>query len=282
MSRPESAGRRIWPIFVASGAIVGLIVAGGILWVIRGSSPVPGAPTGLVADAVTCPPPACPNMESSVTLRWAPPSTGARATGYRVVRDGAPLPDAEALAPTATSLIDHAVTFGRSYAYRVVALGSMGVSAPADVSVTTPLPAPEAAQLGGVYDVSLVVVHASNLRSFGGISHARPGVRADAVWGFTPTCPSTSVACPATWQADRGTVTPEPLGWSGTLKGPAAPCPGGGSRPAPIRLRLRASRPTAADGAWVVGGFTGRYTVTFRCPGAPPSRGVLDVTGVRR
>ena len=141
---------------VGASTIVGLLV-GGIVSLDRHDVVLPQAPTGLTATATTCAPPRCDRTVSAVALRWTAPTDGS-ITGFRVRRDGSPIPDGNDLPAATTEFVDHGVTAGARHEYAVIATSPEGDSPSSDgLDVQVPLPPLRAAQLRGLYEVTLVV-----------------------------------------------------------------------------------------------------------------------------
>ena len=95
--RPHRPRRPSTPIVVAVAVIGALVVAGGIVLLARSPGP-PGAPGTPRATASTCGDP-CSEIRPRVEVTWTAPSDGGEVTGYRVQRDGEPLPGAGAIDP---------------------------------------------------------------------------------------------------------------------------------------------------------------------------------------
>ena len=228
------------------------------------------------------PPPACEQIASTVTLRWAA-SQDPSVTGLEVLRDGSLLPGAAELPPGTTGFVDRNVAPGQAHAYVVRATGRDGDSAPSNgVQAQLPLPPLRAAQFRGIYDVGLVVNDATNIASLSGITRPSPGARRTTTWGFRPTCAPEAGACPTRWTGRAGLLSPRAAVWSGTLSGPEARCPDGRKVPSPIYLVLEARDAAMIGGAWNVVSFRGTYSVRFHCAGFLISRGSLDVEGRHR
>jgi hypothetical protein len=263
---------------VGASTIVGLLVGGLIGLDIRDSA-IPQPPTGLAVAALTCAPPRCDRIVSTVTLRWNAP-TDRSITGFRVVRDGAPMHEGAGLPVETTGFVDRDVTAGERHDYVVVAVGPDGNSPPSGgVGTLVPLPPLRAAQFRGIYDVNLVVRHATNLASLSGIPSPVPGEHRASTWGFQPLCEADEGACPTGWTGRSGTLRPRGAVWSGRVFGPEARCADGRREPSPIDVRLEVRDAAMIAGAWSVIGFAGVYFVGFRCPGFLASHGTVDVTG---
>jgi len=217
-----------------------------------------------------------------VQVTWTAPSDGGEVTGYRVQRDGEPLPGADALDPATLVLVDDSVDLGRTYTYRVIAIGEEG-SSPPSLAATAEigLPAAGLAQLDGVYDVRLKVRSARSLAAMLGIDQPVPGKRGTDQWTFDSMCSPQDVACPTTWEAQEGALRPEERHWRGSIAGPDARCGGGTKVPAPIAFDLRTVDAAAEGSIWLVRSFTGTVSIRFVCPGFEPSSGTLEVTGIR-
>ena len=126
--RPHRPRRPSTPIVVAVAVTGALVVAGGLVLLARSPGP-PGAPGTPRATASTCGDP-CSEIRPRVEVTWTAPSDGGEVTGYRVQRDGEPLPGAGAIDPASVVLIDDSVELGRTYTYRVIAFGEEGSSPP--------------------------------------------------------------------------------------------------------------------------------------------------------
>ena len=120
-ARPHRPRRPTTPIVVAVAVIGALVVAGGMVLLARSPGP-PGAPGTPRATASTCGDP-CSEIRPRVEVTWTAPSDGGEVTGYRVQRDGEPLPGTGAIDPASLVLIDDSVDLGRTYTYRVIAFG---------------------------------------------------------------------------------------------------------------------------------------------------------------
>jgi len=177
--RPHRARRSRAPV-VAAIAVIGALAVAGILILLTRSPGPPGPPGAPRAAATTCGAP-CTEIRPRVQVTWTAPSDGGEVTGYRVQRDGEPLPGADALDPATLVLVDDSVDLGRTYTYRVIAIGEEG-SSPPSLAATAEigLPAAGLAQLDGVYDVRLKVRSARSLAAMLGIDQPVPGKRGRA------------------------------------------------------------------------------------------------------
>jgi hypothetical protein len=276
-SAPTTTGWRI--ALVLFLATVAGVVAGFLLS--RAPEP-PSPPANVTAEPFRCSDP-CRSLEASITVRWSVPTQGGEPTGYAVVRDGVPLPNAGQVDVVATSFTDRSVTFGERYEYQVLALGSQGPS-PRSAVVSVRLPSPPAtnAQLSGEYDVRLTVRDARALSSILGIERPKPDTTGTDRWTFEPQCVAPRSVCPVRWEGLDGRLVPHDRSWTGTVAGPDARCGGGTRVHAPTRFRLETTGALGVDDAWVVGSFRGFVTVSFHCPGFLTSTGSVDVTGNRR
>jgi hypothetical protein len=256
--------------------VAALVIAGAVAWLMRS----PGAPTSPVAVEVlaeTCESP-CDEILPSVTVRWTPPESGASPTGYRVLRDGAPL--GEDLDPYSRSVVDEVVTIGESHSYQVIALSEEGDSPPTDpIEATVPLPPDTTAHLHGVYGVRLTVRSARSIGAAFGIEDPQPGNRGRDRWSFESTCSETEGACPSTWSGLEGTIMAQGSRWRGTVDGLPARCGPSRRAPAPIDVDLEAADVGVVGSAWVVTRFRGTARVSFRCPGFPPASATVSVIG---
>ena len=272
---PTRRGRRL-----AIGLVVVALVAlaASVLWFTRSPGP-PTVPVGLQAVPNTCDDP-CETIEPRVTLEWAPPESGADPTGFRLLRDGATL-DAE-FSGFDLAFVDDSVTMGERYQYQVVALSEEGDSPPSEpVDAAVPTPPDGAAHLDGVYDVSLTVRSARSIGAAFGIEDPLPGKRGTDRWSFASTCRADEGACPSTWTGLEGDITPRGSRWKGRVEGLPARCGRDGRAAAPIDLSIRSVDEAVVDGAWLVTGFRGSATVSFRCPGFPAASATVEVTGTR-
>ncbi|HEY5858714.1 MAG TPA: fibronectin type III domain-containing protein [Actinomycetota bacterium] len=182
-----------------------------------------------------------------------------------------------------TTFVDHDVTFGRRYEYRVVALGAGGPSPPSPtIVVRLPRPPTTSAQLTGVYTVHLTVREAHALSSALGIEDPTPGESATDRWTFEPVCATPLSACPTQWEGLGGYLVATGRSWVGTVMGPEARCGNGTKAPAPTRFDLRVNDAYGDSDAWVVGSFEGSVSLSFHCPGFLVSRGSVVVRGIRR
>lgn len=146
---------------------------------------------------------------------------------------------------------------------------------------SAPAPSLPSAQLDGPYAVTIVVRSAANLASIHGIPRPVPGSSRIATWRFYRTCDPSATPCPASWRGRGDPLTPQGAVWSGTVSGPGV-CFDGARAEATIGLRLTVREAGFVADEWVARSFTGVSSVRFHCPGFAPSRGVVDVTGVRR
>jgi hypothetical protein len=257
-------------------ALVGLVAA--VLWFTRSPGP-PTVPVALQAVAETCEDP-CETIEPRVTLEWGPPESGADPTGFRLLRDGATL-DAE-FSGFELTFIDDSVAMGERYEYQVIALSEEGDSPTTEpVDATVPTPPDDVAHLDGVYDVTLTVRSARSIGAAFGIDNPLPGKRGTDRWSFASTCGADEGACPSTWTGLEGDITPRGSRWDGRVEGLPARCGREGRAPAPIDLAIRSVDVGVVDEAWVVTGFRGSATVSFRCPGFPGASATVEVTGAR-
>jgi hypothetical protein len=265
---------------VTAIVVIGALAVAGILVLLTRSPGPPGAPGPPRAAATTCGDP-CTEIRPRVEVTWTAPSDGGEVTGYRVQRDGEPLPGADALDPTILVLIDDSVDLGRTYDYRVIAIGEEGSSPPSsEATAEVGLPAAGLAQLDGVYDVRLKVRSARSLAAMLGIDQPVAGKRGTDRWTFDSMCSPHDVACPTTWEAQDGVLRPEERHWRGSIAGPDARCGGGTKVPAPIAFDLRTIDAAAEGSTWRVRSFTGSISIRFACPGFGPSTGTLGVTGL--
>ncbi len=264
---------------MGASTIVGLLAGGLIALDLRHDGP-PAPPAHLTATARTCAPPRCDLVGSAVTLHWSA-VTDPAVTALSVMRDGSALADAT-LPADATGFEDDDVQAGTSHGYAVVATGPGGNATSNTATTEIPLPPLAAAQLRGIYDVTLIVRRASNLSSLSGIRSPRPGERRASTWGFQPLCQPDQGACPTGWTGRAGVVRPRGTLWSGRLYGPEARCADGSPAPSPILLMLRANAAAMVRGVWSVVRFTGTYSVRFHCPGFLASEGAMAVSGSGR
>jgi hypothetical protein len=276
VAEPDTPARRDRRL--AIGLILGTAAAltAAMFWFTRSPGP-PTTPFALRATGTTCEPP-CEVLEPVVTLTWAPPESGAEASGYRLFRDGTPLEPE--VGTTELSYVDDDVTIGETYAYEVVALSGEGDSArTAAVLATVPTPSADAAHLHGIYRVELTVRSARSIGAAFGIDDPLPGARGTDRWSFESTCGAEEGTCPSMWSGLEGTIEPDGSRWQGTVEGLPARCGDQGRAPAPIEVDLEAVDVGVVDGSWAVTGFRGTATVSFRCPGFPAASARVDVTG---
>ncbi|MDH4113326.1 MAG: fibronectin type III domain-containing protein [Actinomycetota bacterium] len=270
---PARRDRRLATVLLVSAVVV---LVAGVLWFTRSPGP-PTAPVALRVAAETCDEP-CDAIKPSVTIEWTPPERGATATGYRLLRDGAPL-EVE-LDGTQRMFVDEDVTIGEQYAYQLVALSDEGDSAPtAEHVATVPTPPDEVAHLDGVYRVRLTVRSASSIGAAFGIENPLPGKRGTDRWSFTSNCDDDVGACTSTWTGLEGDIESDASRWTGSVAGLPARCGRDGRAPAPIDLDLMAIDVGVVDGGWKVTGFRGTAGVSFRCPGFPRASATVSVTG---
>jgi hypothetical protein len=234
-------------------------------------------PVGLEASAEACGAP-CDRIVPNVTLTWAASEAGASASGYRVLRDGAPL--GADLDATQLTFVDETVTLGQSYGYQVVATSDDGDSPPSTAATATvPTPPDDTAHLDGVYRVELTVRSANQIGAAFGIEDPLPGKRDVDRWSFESTCADDEGACPSEWSKLEGLIVQDGPRWQGTVQGLPAKCGRDGRTPAPIEVDLKAVDLGVVDAAWKVTSFRGSATVSFRCPGFPSASATVEVTG---
>jgi hypothetical protein len=270
---PERSDRRL-AIGLGVGAL--LVVAAAILWTTRSPGP-PSAPVALEATPTICTDP-CERIDATVSLRWTPPESGAAASGYRLMRDGAPLDPV--IHRSTLSFVDDDVTIGQEYDYQVVALSAEGDSPPsATTAVIVPTPPDEQAHLNGVYEVELTVRRARSIGAAFGIEDPRRGKSADDRWSFRSACGPDEGSCSSAWAGLDGDIEPAGSGWEGTVDGVPARCGRGDKAPAPIDVELITTEVDVVDTDWTVTGFEGSVSVSFRCPGFPRAAATLEVVG---
>lgn len=149
--------RPIWP-FVLLIVLLLALVGGGFVWFNRELLFKPATPAPIVTPPVVRTPPNAPsNLSASVasgttavSLGWIDASGDEN--GYRLERreTGGTFIPVTNLPANSTSFLDVSVQSGRSYAYRVIALGSGGESSPsneANVLIAALTPAPVAPTL---------------------------------------------------------------------------------------------------------------------------------------
>lgn len=278
VTEPDTPARRDRRLAIGLVVVALAVLITAVLWFTRSPGP-PTVPVAVRTTAETCIAP-CARIEPSITIVWTPPESGASATGYRLLRDGAPL-EAD-LGGTELTFVDDDVVIGERYGYQVVAVSEEGESPPtALVEAVVPTPPDDAAHLGGVYRVDLKVRSARAIGAAFGIENPLPGKRSTDRWSFEPTCGSDEGACPSTWSGLEGDIVPRGSRWKGRVEGLPAKCGRDGRAPAPIDVDLQAVDVGVIDGAWVVTGFRGTATVSFRCPGFPAASATVEVTGVR-
>ncbi len=277
---PPAVPARRGPIvaLVVVLALVAVATGIGIFVATRGPSGPPLAPAGLNAESATCAPPSCDRISSKVTLTWRGPTEGPEVTGYVVYRDGARVREVGA---AATSYTDDTVTFGETYSYRVQAIGADGRSPQSEeVKADTPLPPISAAQLNGSYRVMSTVRAARNLGKLEGINNPVPGDSSTATWTFTSTCSADEGACPTKWFGHAPPLRPMGKVYAGsTTEGPSADCFSGGHVKVKDSFRIVVRKASKVGTDWGVAAFAGTHTIVFRCPGARPSVGTLEIEG---
>jgi hypothetical protein len=278
-ARPHRS-RRSSTLLLVTLAVVGALTVAGVVVLLTRSPGPPGTPGTPRATATTCGDP-CTEIQPRVEVTWTAPSDGGEVTGYRVQRDGEPLPGADALDPATHVLIDGSVELGRTYTYRIIAFGEEGSSPPSsEVTAEIGLPANDLAQLDGVYDVHLKVRSARSLAAMLGIDQPVPGTRDTDEWTFESTCSPSDTACPTTWEGQGGVLRPDGRRWRGSISGPDARCGGGTRVSAPIAFDLRTLEAAVEGAIWRVRSFTGTVSIRFVCPGFGTSTGTLEVTGL--
>lgn len=270
---PRRRDRRLQIALTVAAAI---LLVGAVLLFARSPGP-PTRPVGVQAEAQTCDE-VCELIQPVVTVSWTPPETGADPTGYRVIRDGEPL---EAVIDASTlTYADPEVTIGDAHEYQVVALSTEGDSAATEaVQVEVPTPPAESARLDGVYKVMLEVQAATAIGSAFAIDNPLPGKRGTDEWAFVSTCGDEEVACPSNWSSLEGAIVPNGDSWTGTVAGRRARCGPDRRAPAPIDIDFTTAEVDVVDAAWVVSGFHGTATVSFRCQGFPAASATVEVTG---
>lgn len=275
VAEPDTPARRDRRLAIGLLALaIGILVVS-LLWFTRSPGP-PTVPIALQAAATSCEEP-CVTYTPLVALEWRPPESGAAVERYRLLRDGAPL---ETLDGSELTFVDRDVTFGQRYAYQVVAVSGEGESVPtAEAEAVVPTPPDEIARLAGIYRVGLTVRSARSIGAAFGIENPIPGKRGTDRWSFESTCGDGQTGCPSTWSGLEGEIEPQDGRWVGTVEGLPARCGREGSAPAPIDVELDAIDVGVVDDAWVVTGFRGTATVSFRCPGFPAASATVEVTG---
>lgn len=261
---------------VVVAAVVGVVaVVAGALWVTR-SPGLPGTPGNLAAEGATCDDP-CLRLEPRVTLGWTPSESGAAPTGYRVLRDDAPVAEVSA---DATTFIDEAVVPGETYRYQVAAVTDRGESLPTEAAeATIPMPPDEAAHLDGIYRVRLRVRSARSIGSAFGIANPLPGKRGRDRWSFESSCGDDEIPCRSTWSGLEGEIVPSGSRWTGRVQGLPARCRGSDDAKAPIDVDFEAIDVGLMGSTWSVIGFRGTASVSFRCPGFPRASATVEVSG---
>ena len=271
---PRHRDRRLEIALIVVAAVV---LIGAVLLFTRSPGP-PTTPVGVQVEAMTCESP-CRLVTPQITVAWTPPEAGADPTGYRLIRDGAPIE--ASLDASQLTFVDELVTLGETYAYQVVALSTEGDSAPtAPAEAVVPEPPREAANLGGVYRVELTVTKATSIGAAFGIENPIPGKHLTDRWSFSPAfCTDNEVTCASEWSGLEGAIVQSGGWWKGTVEGLPAQCDGERRARAPIDLRLQTIDVEVVDAAWVVFGFQGTASVSFQCPGFPPASATVRVAG---
>lgn len=148
--------RPIWP-FVVLIIVLLLLVASGFVWFNRDLLFKPPTPPVVTPPVVQTPPNAPSGLTASVAsgttataLAWV--DTSGNETGYRLERreTGGTFVPVTNLPSNSTSFLDVSVQAGRSYGYRVFAIGAGGESSPsneASVTVASATPVPVAPTL---------------------------------------------------------------------------------------------------------------------------------------
>ena len=166
-----------------------------------------------------------------------------------------------------------------------IGLASDGTStspaAPVSPTTASPSAVPTIgdAQLVGSYDVRLVVRTSHNLATLAGMDAPVPGMRGADRWSFFATCVAAAFPCRASWEGHSPPLSPADGVWTGMVSGPPAACMRGRHVAAPIGFRLIALAGVTTPKGWTVQSFTGTWTIAFRCPGFPPSKGTVEITG---
>jgi hypothetical protein len=265
-------GRRRTPI-VAAVAAVALVAAGIVLAATaqRDSGP-PGSPGELIASADVCTAPACERIQATVTLSWSAPD--GRVDRYVVERDGEPI---RRLPPSAGQVEIDGLRIDTSYTFGVRAIGGASSGPTSEVSVRTPTPPLEEAQLTGDFRVRETVRSATNLSSVEGIENPRPGSTTTNTWSFDAACAAQAGACPTDWFT-WGPLQDHGTHYDGTFRARPATCSGGRTAPTTMEMHLVISHARAVDGRWVADRFRGSMRVSFSCPGGH-SAGALTLDG---
>ena len=150
------------------------------------------------------------------------------------------------------------------------------------VAAIVPTPPDDAAHLEGVYDVSLTVRSARSIGAAFGIENPLPGKRGTDRWSFAVHVRRRRRRLPLDMDGAGGRHHAAGVAVEGQRSR--------GCRPGAVATgapRRPSSCPSASvdvavvDGAWVVTGFRGSATVSFRCPGFPAASATVEVTGSR-
>lgn len=268
------AGRRAIATAVIGFTLAGL---GGTAAYVKLRPPAPpGPPRDVRAAPQLCIPPSCERITPRIRLEWRAPAGGGPVAGYAIVRDGRLLTDA--LGSSATAFVDEAVGIGERFTYEVVARSEgSGVRRSPATTVTVPVPPLSAASLHGAYVARFRVEHATNLSRLLGIRHPRTGDRINHPLRLRPTCPPGRGACPTRWVPGTPPLWPSGRSYRGRfVDRTRAECFGGTRVPVRVEVEILVTGAEVSGGTWIASTFTGRYSISFRCPGTGRSSGTVS------
>jgi fibronectin type III domain protein len=217
-----------------------LVLAGAIVFVVSRSDLGTQVPQVRLLKATVAP--------GRVSLSWQAPA-GATIDHYLVARNG------EEIATVASRYLGHVdanVAPGTRYRYEVTAVTADGdTSAPAAVTIRTPMPDVATAAPSGSYRVRMTVTAAQGWESIG------PGDRRTLTWRFTANGERLAGASlGGTWHL---ALTRTSLPWfRGTTRAQLSAC---SFTPVTdtITVRLRPTAGRMIGGRWVASRFTGTY-----------------------
>jgi hypothetical protein len=274
---PRSPARRPASGLVALAVVIAVAAAVGVVVATSGGPSAPGSPGppgDLRASSQICAAPACERIEATVALSWSAPDGEVRT--IEVLVDGSVLARVE---PGTTGYQIRGLWIDRPYTFGVRAVGADGAGPTRTVSVTTPVPPLEEAQLDGAYRVRETVRSAIHLSTLDGIDDPRHGREVTNTWSFSALCAGDAGACSTDWFRWGPLVNDGRL-YEASFRSRPATCSDGRRTPTTIRLRLVVDRGGASGGLWLVERFHGTMDVSFTCPGSGGrSAGSLLVEG---
>ena len=219
-----------------------------------------------------------PQAQPRVTLGWTTSESGAAPTGYRVLRDDAPVAEVGA---DATTFIDEAVVPGETYRYQVAAVTDQGRVAPDRGGGGDDA---DASRRGSASRRHLPRQAA---RTLGTIDRFRVRHREPAAGQARPGSLVVRIElrrrrdrpCRSTWSGLEGEIVPSGSRWTGRVQGLPARCRGSDDAKAPIEVDFEAVDVGLMGSTWSVIGFRGTASVSFRCPGFPRASATVEVSG---